>query len=618
MDEQSYAAVHTYRGEPTYPKSIFESAGLLAACKDCGSAIVCGELHSGIPLGGVPQEAGHHMVTFLHRCESAQCKLDILARGWESRMVPYAVTPGSDVGVACADYRWLLKQCKAKADWQLPERLAWSGRLIKDKAARFQYRGSLETLTQYVGDGADDMGELKAPPFGEWRARGRALRQEPEWTLNDLDVAEAWRQVDKAALDKCSPAAVLDLAADVVSTLGRWPASLQPGFCPQERRLEVRLALVLNAYLAKAYSTHPKDEIFDAIRHKKRLQALRHQASSVAQPAPDADAASRWRGTLRELRLDARPVEAEHVFRHTPSKTISAQNDQKQVLEKFGAYKPLKLWNDPTNWEKFFVFNKDFVDFNRSGMRAEDPNAHKWRESKVWVDYTELVSSDDWANALPDRYEWEVEVIKDQLRKGTSRSDICPGSTDVCCPWTAIWDWYVKTHGHREASTALREARAKNTGSWLKQKLSFSQVQCELLQQSGGVRSLILQPDVQVTKYTQYKLHCVFSPDFHFAMPFFLWAGGTYARREADFPEEQSTATWLETHILPLGIKAPGFRFCRSVEQVLTTWEQTRWYGKAPHRLALSKPFPYATASMREFVSNRGQLEPRGLQSCTA
>ena len=180
------------------------------------------------------------MVTFLHRCESAQCKLHT-ARGWESRMVPYAVTPGSDVGVACADHRWLLKQCKAKADWQLPERLAWSGRLIKGKAARLQYRGSLETLTQYVGGGADDMGELKAPPFGEWRARGRPFRQEPEWALSDLDVAEAWRQVDKAALDKCPPATVLDLAADVVSTLGRWPASLQPGFCPQERRLEVRV-----------------------------------------------------------------------------------------------------------------------------------------------------------------------------------------------------------------------------------------------------------------------------------------------------------------------------------------------------------------------------------------
>jgi hypothetical protein len=87
--------------------------------------------------------------------------------------------------------------------------------------------------------------------------------------------------------------------------------------------------------------------------------------------------------------------------------------------------------------------------------------------------------------------------------------------------------------------------------------------------------------------------------------PLLVWAGGTYARREADFPEEQSTATWLKTHMLPLDIKAPGFDMCRSLEQVLKTWERAEWYGKAPHRLALTKPFPYATASMQEFFSNR-------------
>ena len=102
-------------------------------------------LHSGVPVDTGIQDADHHMGTFLHRCEDAQCKLDIVARGWERRMVPYAVTPGDDVGMTWEDYRWLLKQCKARADWQLPERLAWNGRIMKDKAARFQYRGSLPT-----------------------------------------------------------------------------------------------------------------------------------------------------------------------------------------------------------------------------------------------------------------------------------------------------------------------------------------------------------------------------------------------------------------------------------------------------------------------------------------
>ena len=77
--------------------------------------------------------------------------------------------------------------------------------------------------------------DVKAPPFGEWRARQRPLRQEPEWTLNDQDVAEAWRQINQAALDECAPAAMLDLAADVVSTMGRWLASLPPGFCAAAR-----------------------------------------------------------------------------------------------------------------------------------------------------------------------------------------------------------------------------------------------------------------------------------------------------------------------------------------------------------------------------------------------
>ena len=103
------------------------------------------------------------------------------------------------------------------------------------------------------GEGARGGYVLRPDEDGEWgwRARCRPLQQEPEWQLSDRDVAMAWRQVDETALDKCSPAAMLDLATDVVSTLGRWPTHLFPRECPQERRLEVRVARVLNAYLAK-------------------------------------------------------------------------------------------------------------------------------------------------------------------------------------------------------------------------------------------------------------------------------------------------------------------------------------------------------------------------------
>ena len=123
-----------------------------------------------------------------------------------------------------------------------------------------------------TADSAAPPVDVCGPPFGDFRARARPLRQEPEWQLNDLDVQEAWRQIDEEALDKCSPSAMLALAQDVVDTLGRWPVVLGSCNCPQERRLEVRLALILNAYVAKPYSTRPRMESSEAIACKTKLK----------------------------------------------------------------------------------------------------------------------------------------------------------------------------------------------------------------------------------------------------------------------------------------------------------------------------------------------------------
>ena len=80
---------------------------------------------------------------------------------------------------------------------------------------------------------------------------------------------------------------MLALAQDVVDTLGRWPVVLGSCNCPQERRLEVRLALIFNAYVAEPYSTHPRMEFFEVIACKTKLKALRERmmsATSAAQP----------------------------------------------------------------------------------------------------------------------------------------------------------------------------------------------------------------------------------------------------------------------------------------------------------------------------------------------
>ena len=142
-----------------------------------------------------------------------------------------------------------------------------------------------------------------------------------------------------------------------------------------------------------------------------------------------------------------------------------------------------------------------------------------------------------------------------QLRPGVPQSDFCLNLASIaCCPRNAIWDWYVETHGHPEASAALNEARARLTGDELLQQIrQFSRVQCEMINLSGNPHHNITYSDVQTTMYTQYKLDCVSPEPTHLSygpLQLLLWAGGTYARREADFPDEQSSSAWLDTVLI--------------------------------------------------------------------
>jgi hypothetical protein len=299
------------------------------------------------------------MVTFLNHCHVGDSPTALISRDWEKHMMPYAISPGMDVGITGGDYACLLRQCKVEAEWQLNFRISFAGRLTKCPRPSFEYRGkpaysyALGRMP-YIGDGRSLGGQTTAgdyiytrthpfccltadsacgPPFGDFRARARPLRQEPEWQLNDLDVQEAWRQIDEEALDKCSPSAMLALAQDVVDTLGRWPVVLGSCDCPQERRLEVRLALIFNAYVAKPYSTHLRMEFFEAIACKTKLKALRVRimsATCAAQPGlidivssaeqlgvsatSAAQPAARWLSRLCALGLHVRPVEGRDVF----------------------------------------------------------------------------------------------------------------------------------------------------------------------------------------------------------------------------------------------------------------------------------------------------------------
>ena len=513
-------------------------------------------------------------------------------------------------------------------------------------------------------DSAAQPVDVCGPPFGDFRARTQPLRREAEWQLNDLDLAETWRQVDEEALDNCNPYEMLAPARDVVSTSGRWPSVLSSCECPQERRLEARLALIFNAYVAKPYSTHPAKEFFAAIACKKKLQELRkgfnfvtsaaqpglthaatHSIESVSAAQPDAVSALRWRCKLHEWSLQVKAVEGDDVFSHTPSKSILKEDLQRQVLRKFGVYKSHYTFCDVTKpWDRFFMFDRDFVAYNRAGMRAEDPNAHKWSASKLWIDYTPYVSSKDWTKALLLRIQRDDENIQNLLRERKRRQASSPSSCtcgrvlrllDACecqshdiqarnfldiinvdaLPFRlgcSIWDWFVGEHSHDAAKSVLRDVRAALTGTWLQRRLQFYKA----IVAEAGPRS---HPSTQIwifgdsfsesTKYEKYLLHdsahCFFALEFPgHEMPLLFWAGGTYARRPEDFPQEQSSAAWLEQHMLPLYIEAPGFRRHDSLEGLAKTWSLAKWHGQAPHPFAIKEPFPYATTSMRAYCDD--------------
>ena len=95
-------------------------------------------------------------------------------------------------------------------------------------------------------------------------------------------------------------------------------------------------------------------------------------ATSAAQP--DLSDIALWTRILQALALHMRPVDGRDVFFHTPAKSMLQERAQEAVLRKFGAYEPWELCYQASKpWERFFIFGKDFVAYNRAGMRAGDP-----------------------------------------------------------------------------------------------------------------------------------------------------------------------------------------------------------------------------------------------------
>ena len=169
---------------------------------------------------------------------------------------------------------------------------------------------------------------------------------------------------------------------------------------------------------------------------------------------------------------------------------------------------------------------------------------------------------------------------------------------DAIDPYNGIWDWYFKEHCHDVDPDLLGKVRAALTGSWLQRKFQFCNDMLRWMPRSSRLNS----PSI----YSKYLLFdsskCFYITHLSgWPMPLLFWAGGTYARGPENFPQEQSSAAWLEKFLLPLGLKAPGFKWHESLRDLAKTWSSAKWHGKAPHSYAIAEPFPYASASMRKY-----------------
>jgi hypothetical protein len=84
-------------------------------------------------------------------------------------------------------------------------------------------------------------------------------------------------------------------------------------------------------------------------------------------------------------------------------------------------------------WGRFFICDKDFVDYNLDGMRAEDPTAHKWSASKLWIDYTPFVKALDWTEALQERCMQDEQNLGHLVRERKKDQSTSPWTTRCTC-----------------------------------------------------------------------------------------------------------------------------------------------------------------------------------------
>jgi len=588
---------------------------------------MCGVFHAGrleLPDPGdkasfLPSD--YSSVTFLHCEDCDEERIPRLSAKWEQlfepmgqNILPMAYTPGKDVGITEREYSWLLKQCHAKADWQLREyRVSWNGKLLRGRRPHIEWRS----------EPPDDWNSIREDVENNFRARKQPLRQEPEWQFDDFDVAVAWERIDPLVLDRFTPEDLLAVGSRATASLGRWPRQTIEDAATPSARLEILLARFLDAAIAKPMFFYACADFFKVIRCRSQLVALRLKhtlADSAAKPVDDLPTHSFLKEMVQSLGLEPQPVPASAVFRHTPARNIHRVDLQKKALLSAlghdGFFHKLDLgWQHTQPWDRFFMFYKDFRAYNEKRMTAEDPKAHMWNARKSFVDYTWCVTAADWMAKLVclDKHElseldrrsgmlteWHRST-EQRLCRVAKESVHWPVRFDEWGHESCYWDWV-------HAITGSKKPVLQNLGEELFEWHGQANPGCE----ESGKQVCPLPSQVMAEVQQWYNRRNRSDPEFRFSGPSepykafdftakiaksiaqsiidsrpetpiaskaysrpwfglserwdtsdwrpdmaFLWLGGTYARNLDLFDERQATAAWIYTHMRPLGIQPP-------------------------------------------------------------
>ena len=448
--------------------------------------------------------------------------------------------------------------------------------------------------------------------FRAMRLRWSPFRNDPEWELDDADVATYWQRVDVARLCALGLDFVSE-ATELITSLGRWPQSTADSGCKPERA-EARLAIAVRAWFAlcpQELRSSPKANALAKLRSIRRQEAPAH-----AQEAWCAHVES----MLKRLGLHVRGVSSNTVCHYIPSKRRSI-DQQKALLKKAGVYHALSFGYETTQfnaeplfvdrnfmcsrnrgneeaemansvlasdiirvdtWEKLFVFPPEFVAYNRSGMVRADPQSARWCCEKQCFDYTPYVTREDWV----------ARWLEQQLRK--TNAYVLKAGRTFPHPWVS--SQYICQREEAEATelrNSIQRICASSSPAWrdaLQSDADPEKILAMLEDPTFSVRAPYhaftqadwerncqhwnTQPYRDVTdryatwsssdwlsRYppsTFWETWCQVA-SWTLAPEDCVWVGGTYARHPKFFPPEQSQHTWIYEHLRPLGIQPSEF-----------------------------------------------------------